>query len=246
MKLTKVHGLAMLITGGFAVAMLTSAHAANVAQFAEQSGDKGGLFTYVNTGSAASIAAKDLPVILTFSSQTANSAPSSYVDALLSITGTAAAPASELAPGIYDESFSSLDLTFTSEANPSDVIFSAEGTGGTLSLNPGLFAGGPTTSILASNTGSSSASLSSPYIDPSLISTDQGIALALTNVNPGVSQSKDGYLNSFCADVTGTFSATASAPVVPEPSPAVAIGLAGATLAGLMTFRKLKNSASAQ
>jgi hypothetical protein len=216
--------------------------------------DAGG-YVLTDNGAGADVLSGTISTTFTFLDTTYTGAPSApFTGATLTISGTSSGTVSQTPIGgtTYDSlNFTNIDFTYKEGAStiftavadnvvldtPAQLIGVDGGNGATLTTTS---AAGPPPTVVT---------LSSPYIASGILSDPETLSFSLSGINSaggGLVVGGDGLFESFTASGDANFSAvvptTPFGGSTPEPSPAIAIGIASAGLLGLLLFNKKRSS----
>jgi hypothetical protein len=212
-KWIAISGLAVLL------GMTCSAGAAvyNFATFNETSGSRP--FSFTNNTTSASLGYNsNVPVEFDFTTPTGLST-ADRAGTLTISTNTSTSPATTNGP-LVDELISSTTLQIIENSTGKNLL--------TMTFTGTLDgpSGGPSAQITGADTNSNAVTFSSDYL--TFTTPGDSYALSLASITPVLSIGPGGFLNTFVADLSGSFSANAAP--VPEPTAIGACIVAGTLL----------------
>lgn len=230
MKFNKfIIGLAAVVALG--VASVAPAKAVNVtfAQFFQAAA--GNPFTFTNAGGASTFTVA-VPVTFVYLVPNGYGAPFVPIAGTMTLSSIVSAPAAGT-----DQPMMSTNMVFTANTPVSGFtnLLTLSNSTGTISSTGGL------TAAFQGSTPGNVVTFSSQFLDFSL-TVNRAFALSFTSVQPSYSVNGNGYLDSFQASGTGTFSSDPAPEYhnpVPEPGVTATFAMGALGLFGLM-FRARK------
>ena len=245
---------------GAAVALISAApsHAqlSTFAEFGRRAATQDGSFVFTNNGASSNLSVLGGSIPVRFQYDTDNYYDVNgftSINATLSVTGTVSGPAVVTGNQIT-QSFSSVTFTYTAVtpksgfSNLLTATFNASQPGTIIQLQ-GTSGSGAATLSVSRNNASGVAGFSSDFLDfghpSSPLYTSQQFSVSLSGVNNsavagnGMTVNGNGYVNSFVADGTGTFSSNPPPPSFnPVPAtPGQVTMLIGLAMGGLQYGR---------